>query len=250
METAIRPFLVALAAAILFLCDFASETIADSPVIDHLVPVEKEYGLGAVYEKLWTEKLLVTPGDTARFVFLPGNVGEESAVSVYRKEKGGNTGYWVTVTQPSRRLWNCVPQVGSEPRTDLRAITVDRCNLPLPESTALAVRRVWLAMLIRARPDPRQESISLDNSTEIFSASDAHGKLLRAQMPTGHIQQNNSALLDIANLLIEYCNIPESRQVDKARQIESAASALLKRISRAPNPRNSADGMTSSREVK
>jgi hypothetical protein len=184
---------------------------------------------------LWREKLLVTPGDVARFVSLPGNVGVESAVSVYKAANGKPTtrgGYWLTVTQPSARLWDCIAEPGVGQPPDASKIAVERCDLELPESTALAVRRVWLSMLVQARPDPRPESIPLDNSTEVFSANDDNGKLLRGKIPSGRIQRNNSALLDIANSLIEYCNVTQNERAAKARKIEKKALKLLGWVSK------------------
>jgi hypothetical protein len=200
---------------------------------DHLVPIEKEYGSGAAYEKLWTKKLLVSPGEIARFVFLPGNIGEESAVSVYRKRKREKIEYWVTVTQPSARLWNCIPQAGGKSRIDPRTIAVDRCDLPLSDSTAVAIGKVWIAMLLQTRPAAKSESISVDSSREIFSAQDSTGRTMRAQGPNRMIPGGRTSLLmDLANSLIEYCNVPESRRADKARQIERDASVLLKAVSK------------------
>src|SRR5437762_3040587 len=87
-----------------------SDLSAAQTAQDYLVPVQKEAGSGAAYERLWRQKLLVTNGELARFVGLPGNVGEETSVSVYRRtDKSGGYKYWITVTQASSRLWNMVP---------------------------------------------------------------------------------------------------------------------------------------------
>src|SRR2546423_13469129 len=44
---------------------------AARPHRDYLVPVKKALGSRAVYEELWQQKLIVTPGEIARFVGLP-----------------------------------------------------------------------------------------------------------------------------------------------------------------------------------
>ena len=190
--------------------------------------------LDAAYQKVWQQKLLVTPGNVARFVGLPGNVGEEAAVSIYRDagKKGGKPGgYWVTVTQASKRLWDYMPGTGVKPSIDPMTVPIERCDLPLQESTAFAIRDVWLTMLAQTRPEPKSESISLDSSTKIFSVSDSTGRTLRGQGPSRIIHGGNiSMLIHLANSLIEYCNVPEPRRAEKARKIEKDASDLLPRV--------------------
>jgi len=78
---------------------------------NYLVPVKEALGLSAAYKELWQQKLLVTPGEIARFVGLPGTTGLETTISVYRapgKEGSLPGDYWITATQASERLWNCV----------------------------------------------------------------------------------------------------------------------------------------------
>lgn len=206
---------------------------AASSNIDHLVPIPERLGSSAAYDKLWQQKLLVTPGDVARFVSLPGLVGEESAVSVYRtqdKKYGLPGGYWLTVTQASGRLWNCIPAPGVKRPIDPRTIKIVRCDLPLPESTALKIGDLWLAMLRHARPPP-EESVVLDSSSELYFAESPAGKTLAAQAPDTIIPGGKTtALMDLANSLIEYCNVPETRRAKRIREIERAASALIKRV--------------------
>ena len=97
---------------------------------DYLVPVTKALGSRAIYEELWQKKLLITPGEIARFVGLPGTAGVETTVSVYRtpgKEGSLPSDYWVTVTQASESLWNCV-EPGAKGQVDPSAIAVERCD--------------------------------------------------------------------------------------------------------------------------
>jgi hypothetical protein len=227
--------LIAFAAAIIFPAGVVLGTGSDRQVIDHLVPVEKEQGLGALYEKLWQEKLLVRPGETARFVSLPGNFGQESAISIYQARNRKNAlqgGYWITITQASGWLWKTIPQSGQKPSLDPSKVTIDRLDLPLPESTALEIHRVWLAMLRQTKPERISESISLDNSREIFSAVNSNGAELRGQLPTSRPRGNTLALFHLANSLIEYCNLTESERSAKAREIEKKALKLLSSISK------------------
>src|SRR5437867_3297649 len=51
---------------------------------DHLVPIDSKGKLIEQYEKLVRNKLMVTPGDVARMVRLPGSFGVETVISIYR----------------------------------------------------------------------------------------------------------------------------------------------------------------------
>src|SRR5437762_7951712 len=117
---------------------------------DHLVPAEEYFGPKNYeqkgYWKLIEEKLFVTPGDIARFVQFPGAYGTETALSIYRAS-GNDHSYWVTITQPSSSLWERAPHPEKREHKDRSPIRVERCDASLPDSTAVAVRRVWLKML-------------------------------------------------------------------------------------------------------
>jgi hypothetical protein len=204
---------------------------------DHLVPLEPESGLLLKYERLWKKKLLVTPADVARFVFLPGTVQNEGAVSVYtdhrRHASGAN--YRLTVTQSNVRLWDCLSQFGEPPSQDLRSVKIERCDLPLPDSTATALHRVWLTMLTQARPEPKSDAITLDSSSEIYSAVDDNGRILWAKGPS-EMKEGMKIydLFAITNQLIDYCNVPESRRASAAADIQKSAERLLAKLGR-PN---------------
>jgi len=208
-----------------------------SPVEDHLVPVHAFFvdtkGPGSEYRNLWQQKLLLTSGDVARYVYLPAPGNTEQVVSIHQRTNSGHGDYWVTVTEPSGALWECIPS-GDEKFTgrvpvDPKSISVQRCDAPLPESTALVIHKAWLAMLLQTR-DQRSEALSLDGSTEIFSVKGPDGKELQGQVPVGP-KKNTAALLDVGNLLADYCKTPEPQRAKVAREIERAASALLSRVS-------------------
>lgn len=203
------------------------------PVDDHLLPVEEVNDAQSpegAYERLWRQKLLVTPGDIARSVHLPGNVGVETAVSVYRSPLS-NGEYRVTATQTSAPLWGCVAPDAPEP-VNPDSIAVARLEAPLPETTALAIQKVWRAMLLDVQKQPKSDELLLERSTEIFSAAASDGRLLTGQIQ-GLGKHNTAALSELANLLLQYCDSPETRRVEIAHRIEKAASALLERIASA-----------------
>jgi hypothetical protein len=56
---------------------------------DHLVPLSEydlaKTGSGAKYRKLWQRKLLVTPGNVARFAHIPGFAQPEVVVCVDKR---------------------------------------------------------------------------------------------------------------------------------------------------------------------
>ena len=198
---------------------------------DHLVPVKEAVGSSATYQELWQRKLLLTPGETARFVSLPGTVGVETVISVYRtpgKENSLPGNYWVTVTQASEQLWNCVGP-GPEDRVDPQTIRVERCDAPIAEATALALHKVWLTMLSQSRPQRKANEILVDSSREIFSATDPTGMVFQAESSTAP-KQNTKALISIAASLMDYCDAPAAKRAELTRKIEETTSKLLARI--------------------
>jgi hypothetical protein len=159
----IRPSCAALLMASLGLC-MTPTCCASGSDEDHLAPVEEALGSRAAYEQLWRGKLLVTPGEVARFVGLPGTVGVETTVSVYQapgKKDSLAGNYWVTATQASERLWNSV-ESAAERKIDLETIHVERCDSPIEASTARVVHDLWLAMLARTRPQDANNQIVVD----------------------------------------------------------------------------------------
>jgi hypothetical protein len=207
-----------------------NDKAAMKSVNDHLVPV-KEVGAAqgpeAAYERLWRQKLLVTPGEIARSVHLPGTVGVETAVSVYHSPSPEGD-YWVTATQTSESLWGCVVPDAAPPRNP-NSIEVVELKARLPENTALTIQKVWRAMLLGVREPPKSTEMLLEGSTEIFSAAAADGKFLIGQFQ-GLGQRNTAALSMLANLLLQYCDSPETERVDIAHKIDKAASDLLSRV--------------------
>ena len=198
--------------------------------------------LGLTIVILWQQKLFVTPGNLARFAHVPGFAQPEAAASVnQRADKYGGTdgSYWVTVTEASSSLWSCI-RTGDEKFTktkpvDPRTIHIRRCDAPLPQSTALVIRRLWLTMLNQTTPLSHSERyFAVDATSEIFSAVNPEGKLLEAQAPTFE-SRNTDELVRIGFLLLDYCHIHEPERPEIARKIEIKARTLLARVSRSKN---------------
>lgn len=181
------------------------------------------------YERLCQEKLFVTTGEVARYFFVPAFRDPETLVSIHRSRPlaGSLPGnYWVTVTRPTRRIG----QLFTDPRrrpSEAKTIKVERRDAPLPESTAQAIHRVWLAMLQRARPRTRLDML-LDSDAMFFSATDDAGETLRAEY---YAPSNDAfALGQIGQSLIGYGYASVRERAPLARDIETKASALYNRV--------------------
>lgn len=188
---------------------------------------------GADYKKLYQNKLFVTAGDVARFLYLPASISTERTAAVYRAPGKVNSlagGYWVTATEASAQLGPCIPLQGQKERpVNPDSITVRRNDAPLPASTAEAIHKLWLAMLGRSRARPGK-TIRLDSTVLIFSATDPKGVLLRAE--ADEVKDDTRDIWIIGESLIEYCRLPKSRRDQFARKLEKDCSRLLKRMTR------------------
>lgn len=212
----------------------AAEVSPAASTNDHLVPIIEYLGSAPLYRKLWKEKLFVTPGDVARYVQLPGAAGREVAVSIYRQSKGQDdlrSDYWATATQSSVPLWDCLPVAGAEKPIDPKTVQIRRWDAPLPESTALAIHTLWLAILSGTRPESEPDTIAVDSTTEIFCATDASGRVLEAQTPVSP-KENTLALVKIGNLLVDYCSASAPERTRIAGEIDKEARNLLDRVSK------------------
>ena len=201
---------------------------------DYLAPIDvrSQGRISADYRKLYESKLFVTSGDVARYVHLGSLFGNEFAVSVYRdpRRSGGLPGgFWVTSTEASERLWKYVRKSDSARSQDARSVHVKRRAAPLPESTAHAVRAIWLAMLTSTRPPP-DNGVEGDTDQLLFSAVDATGTVLRGR--AHNLEGDGWALVGIAFDLYSFANMPESMRPKMARKIEKAALRLLRRASK------------------
>jgi hypothetical protein len=173
------------------------------------------------YERLCTENLFVTPGEVARYFFVPAFKDAEIVVSVSRATRRAGSlpgNYWLTVTQPLRRI--AMP-------SNSRRLKIRRRDSPIPESTARAVHKVWLAMLQSARPRTRLD-MELDSDAMFFYSNDDAGKTLRGErFGTG---SNVMALVDIGGMLITYGYATAAQRTALAREIEAKASVLYQRV--------------------
>jgi len=211
---------------LVFFCHGAPlATLCHASTVDHLVPLEENYGLLLQYERLSREKLLVTPGEIARFISLPGSGSVETSVSVYQMpgKSGSLPGdYWVTVTQASKSLWEAT-QSDSKPET----VKVERLDAPLPQVVAQSVHDAWVRMLMRIKPASKSEDeVMVDSTQEIFSASKSDGTVMEGQAPT-HPGPKTKGHIEIAFSLIEYCDKPPALRNKIARDIQKHVRKLI-----------------------
>jgi len=221
-------------------CSVASLASTREPSSDHLVPIDPYSN--PTYRRLYKQKLFITPGEVARFVSLPSAIQPELAVSVYRAGAAGDAVvYMVTVTQPSSRLWDCIP-TGDEKFTgrsivDPRTIRTIRWDASLRESTANAIHTLWLAMLRQTKPDPCKNCADTDTSTEIFATTDSRGKLLEARAPIAP-KDRTSTLVNLAFSVADYTRASASQRPALAERIERTASDLEKWVPKRGNNEN------------
>ncbi len=225
-----------LSAGMLWLTVLTSTSAAGSKpsdVGDHLVTIETEPhedGVQQTYRELWQRLLFVTPGDLARYVFLPGMVGEEASVSVYRLNgKGRPNVRGITVTSASRRIWSIAPASKQAHGDRSEPISISRTDATIPERTALAVHSAWIAMLRSAKP-PRKEIVILESSSEIFSAKDEEGRLLRAKIGP-QIGPRVNRLLGLVELLSKYASVDSAARPGLAEKIRINAIDLREEAS-------------------
>jgi hypothetical protein len=105
---------------------------------------------------------------------------------------------------------------------------VTRCDAPVPRSTALIVRELWLEAL-RGMQRYEGDALLLHGSTEIFFARDDNGRPLAGVLPRDPGPKTKQ-LLEVAMLLLAYCDAPGSARSRLSVQIEQEAIRLLSHI--------------------
>jgi hypothetical protein len=202
---------------------------------DDLEIVEPVSANAGKYERVWRDKLLVTSGDVARFVQLPGSNGVESSVSIYRdrRKKGEVGGYRLTRTTTATPLVRCSLPRDNKDYIDPARIKILRCDAPIPASTAESLHNLWLTMLARRKsgPDP-DKFLFFDPTTELFSARDNAGTVVEGAAPRIPVGENalTMALVKIGFHLLDYCDLRVEDRDGFARTIEREANSLQQRL--------------------
>jgi hypothetical protein len=131
----------------------------------------------------------------------------------------------MTATQASEPIWQKLAASGGKPLD----IPIERFDVSVPESMALALAKLWRTMLQRTAMAPTMSSVSVDQSTELFSAKVAAREIV-AKLDKNPANKNNLELLEIANSMLEYFNYPASERPERAEQIRKRALALVQRL--------------------
>jgi hypothetical protein len=176
------------------------------------------------YRRLWEKVLFVTPGELARFTKIGGLESEEKAVSVWKRSRGAKQEFWVTVTIAPDFIWPRLQQRRID-WSSIEKMRPKRCDLRIPESTALAVHYAWRKMLREVRRDPTRY-VSLDNPTMLFSATD-RGKTLHGELPK-NAEGNPIKMIEIAQFLGVMCLAPSADLERDFRKVEKMAAKVYR----------------------
>lgn len=178
------------------------------------------------YNRLLEKKLFVTSNDIARYLYLTNGRDGDRALALHQAvgKKGTMPGnFWITATVASAPIPYAVR---GEPAPDIKSVTVQRYDAPLPSSTAKVVQDLWLAMLERSQPEAAIQIAP----TVVFSARSPSGNKLRAA--AGSLEKNSISLemMLLGEDLINYSQLPSSKRQKLAHEIEKHCSRLLKRV--------------------
>ena len=187
--------------------------------------------VGAKHTALYERKLFVTEDDVARYVFLTNgrNDGDRSAAVYRAPSKAGSLpdGYWITSTEASVSLLNCIPTSVEKARVDLRSVKVRRADAPLPATTAKAVHKLWISIVERSRIDERAVPFS---PTGIFAVITPTGERRSAVTAWQSQYAFCDALVGLGEFLFDYAKLPFEKRSQAADNIERESNRLLRRL--------------------
>jgi hypothetical protein len=144
---------------------------------NHLEPVGPDFDS---YRKKIAKKLLLTPADHGLMICRPSFTGE-SAISVYEKisdevlAKHDNIAvlvpneeksFFITYTKAKESLWFSMAEINQEKKE--KEVEVQRKDLEISSSLAMAIQRAWGRMLIRTKY-PEKSYRGLDGTTYEFA---------------------------------------------------------------------------------
>jgi len=199
---------------------------------DRLTPIVRTSIIAdsSKYNRLLKNKLFVTPDEIARYVYLTNGKDGDRSAALYQavEKKGAMPGnFWITATEASA----AIPYPGGgEPALDIKSVTIQRYDAPLPASTAEAVHELWLAMLERSQPEAEIQVAP----TAIFSATNPSGTKLRAMASWLEHNSISLALMVLGQDLINYTQMSAERRVKLAHEIEKESKRLLERAKKVP----------------
>jgi len=156
---------------------------------NHLVPVFSAF---PEYQKRIADHLLVTSSSHGLMISRPSFRGE-SAIAIYAKisedvlAKHENSevlvpdsekSFFITYTQAKESLWYSMPKRNEEKRES--KVEIQRHDLQISPSIALAIQRAWGRMLVQTRK-PKRSYMGLDGATYEFGVFVRDRGFLRGQ---------------------------------------------------------------------
>ena len=198
------------------------------PIEDHLVPVN--FNADKDIRSTLHAKLALTPANYGRLIVEPPFDGE-SAVAVYSTKRGiGQNKFHVTLVRAADNLSHAV--LAAHIGRKLAPIAIKRIDADVPESTAVAIGKVWKAMLSRVRNYNYRDEIRppLDYVEFEFSLDQPDGKTLYGEAPyrggKPADQPLTSKLIELGQALVSYCEADAPKRLAMATRIEADANKL------------------------
>jgi hypothetical protein len=158
----------------------------------------------------------------------------EYSVSVYSRSLArGEVKYFVTYAAADQSLWQ-TSDAGTKPQ-GAEHIKIRRIDCEIPKEIAEKVKQAWLGMLTgNQHPTPmRQEDAAratdatvAEFSIQVSSAETLYGEIA-AELPRG---PKTKALLDLANILADYCKAKPTDRSAIASRIDQEATQLLEML--------------------
>ncbi len=194
---------------------------------DHLVPIKPFIDK---YSQLIANKLLVTPGDYGRMVFLPP-FRAEYALSVYGDHNAENDilkprSFYITLTRATKSIWGSMPE--NNPEKKQQDFEVERIDVTIDKVFAVAIQRAWAKMLLRTHyPNKAYEGFdgyTVQFSVFVLNEGDIYGEI---GTPDHGLPKK---LVDLGVALAEFCNLSVDQRRSKEREIEVELTAFVKEI--------------------
>lgn len=219
-------------AVMLFLpvLSFAREAIV--PERDRLIQVDLDFFIR--YRTILRNKLGSTSFDCGRVIFKPAFAPEYS-VSVYSRQKRNSPGLYLVTYIRAEASLNDRMEPGIDPR-EAQAVNTRRIDCEIPTQTAEKVRQAWIGMLSgnqRPRPMRLEDAVRTTDATVVEfsvqrkSAETSYGQMTAAELPPG---RKTGTLLQLAKLLITYCQAKPTNRSAAAANIDREATRLLEML--------------------
>jgi|ERR1043166_426242 hypothetical protein len=184
------------------------------------------------YRAVLVKKLGSTRFDCGRVVFKPAFVPEYS-VSVYSKTSKDQ--YFATYIKAEQNLNDLLEPGADRKKAKLVKTRIVTCEMP--RHIAEELRQAWIGMLSgkqHPRPMTLQDAVrATDATVGEFSIQlpneTLYGEVLEAESPLG---RKTTALVELANMLIGYCQAEPTHRPAIEHEIDRKATRLLEMLNK------------------